>query len=131
MTPELTALATLVVVQIVFGFAVTGLVSTRTGTGYLLSSREQADVDLSSGLVGRMHRARVNGFEALVYFTPTVVVVELSGAATPATAALAWAFVAARLAFIACYALDLVPWRTIVWTVGTLAVAAMLLIALL
>lgn len=126
MTPELTALATLVAVQIVLGIATTAIVGTRTGTGYLFSSREDKNVDLTTGFVGRMHRARVNNFEALAYFTPTVTVVVLAEASTAATVFAGWTFVAARIVYIFCYALDLTPWRTYIWTVGIVAIATML-----
>lgn len=126
MSPELSALAALVALQIVFGLTVTAVVSARTGVGYVLGSRAETDVDLSTGLVGRLHRARLNAFEALVYFTPTVAVVELGGLNSPTTAAAAWTFVAARVAYLACYALDLVPWRSVVWLIGIAAIATML-----
>ncbi|WP_425091395.1 MAPEG family protein [Tropicimonas sp. S265A] len=126
MTPELTALATLVAFQIVLGIATTAVVSTRTGTQYLYSSREATDVDLTTGLVGRMHRARINTFEALIYFTPTVAIIALADASSATTVAAAWTFVAARALYVFCYAFDLVPWRTYIWTVGILAVAVML-----
>ncbi len=130
MTPELTALATLVALQIVFGLSVTGLISLRTGAGYILSSREQ-EVDLTTGFIGRMHRARINNFEALAYFTPAVAIVTLSNTANETTAIAAWVFIASRLAFIAAYALDLAPWRSIVWLIGIGAVATMVGISLL
>ncbi|MEL6960883.1 MAG: MAPEG family protein [Pseudomonadota bacterium] len=130
MTPELTALAALVALQALFGLSVSGLVSTRTGLGYIFGSREEA-VDLETGLVGRMHRARINTFEALTYFTPTVLIVYLADAANSLTAAAAWTFVAARVVFVLCYALDLSPWRSIVWFVGLGAILTMLGAALL
>ena len=125
MTPELAALAALVAIQVVFGLTVSTIVSGRTGMGYIFSSRDK-DVDLHSGFVGRMHRARVNNFEALIYFTPTVMIVHLAGASTSTTAMAAWVFVAARVGFIACYAFDLTPWRSLVWGVGTAAIVVML-----
>ena len=52
MMPELTALGTLVALQIVLGLSTSAIVSTRTGASYILSSRETL-VDLDSGFVGR------------------------------------------------------------------------------
>ena len=125
MTPELQALAAVVALQIVFGLTTTAVVSGRTGIGYIFSSREDR-VDLDTGLVGRLHRARVNCFEALIYFTPAVALVVLADASSPTTAAAAWTFVAARVGFVVCYALDLTPWRSYVWIVGIIAIAVML-----
>ena len=130
MTPELTALATLTALQVVFGLAVTYIVSTRTGQGYILSSRDEA-VDLTTGFVGRMHRARINNFEALIYFTPAALILALSETGTAHSAAAAWVFVATRITFIVCYALDLTPWRSIVWLIGIACIALMLLTALI
>ena len=130
MTPELTALGTLVALQIALGLATSAIVSTRTGSAYILSSREDP-ADLESGFVGRMHRARINCFEGLIYFTPAVLVVVLGDAATQGTAVAAWVFVATRIGFVFCYALDLVPWRSIVWMIGIAAIAYMLGVALL
>ena len=127
MSPELMALTTLVALQILFGISTSLIVGSRAGIGYLFSSREDEGVDLTSGFVGRMHRARTNNFEAMAYFTPTVAVVELAGTNSETTAAAAWVFVTARIGFILCYAFDLTPWRTLVWYVGTIAVATMLI----
>ncbi len=130
MTPELYALATLVGFQIIFGLTVTYVVSTRAGVDYVLSSREGA-VDLSSGFVGRLHRARLNNFEALAYMTPVVAILAVSETETGVSAAAAWGFVATRALFILCYALDLTPWRSVVWLIGIALIATMLGVALI
>ena len=129
MTPELYALATLVGLQIVFGLTVTYVVSTRTGVEYILSSRGD-EVDLSSGFVGRLHRARINNFEALVYMTPPVLILAVSDTATVLSGLAAWGFVATRILFVICYAVDLTPWRSIVWLTGIALIALMLWIAM-
>lgn len=125
MPPELAALAALVAFQIVFGLTVTWIVGNRTGRAYILGSRSE-EVDLSSGFVGRMHRARLNTFEALAYMTPTVAILAMAGAGTAFTAIAAWVFVACRVLYCISYALDLVPWRTLFWLIGIAMIAAML-----
>ena len=130
MTPELSALATLVALQIVFGLTVTWIVGNRTGRAYILSSRE-SEPDLTTGFVGRMHRARINNFEAMAYLTPAVTILVLSGTANAISAAAAWVFVICRVLFCICYGLDLNPWRTTVWLVGIASIAVMLGVAVL
>jgi uncharacterized MAPEG superfamily protein len=130
MSPELTALGVMVLVQTVLGIVTTAIVSKRTGTDYILSSRD-ASADLQTGFVGRMVRARTNSFEALIYFTPAVALVVLAEAGSGTTTAAAWTFVAARLGFVLCYALDLAPWRSLVWMVGMAAVVVMVVEAML
>jgi uncharacterized MAPEG superfamily protein len=84
-----------------------------------------------TGVPGRLHRALGNLFEALVLFTAAVVVVELSGASSAFTAACAWTFLAARVAYVPAYAFGLVPWRSVIFAVGATATLAMVLAAIL
>ena len=79
----------------------------------------------------RLKRALDNHFEGLILFTLAVVVVTLSGKATTFTAICAWAYLAARVAYVPAYAFDLTPWRSIIWVVGFLATILMLIAALL
>ncbi len=84
-----------------------------------------------AGIPGRLYRALNNLFEALILFTLAVVVVELSGANSGFTAAAAWTFLAARIAYVPAYAFGLVPWRSVIFGVGAAATFAMIVAALL
>jgi uncharacterized MAPEG superfamily protein len=124
MTSELASLGVLVLVQMALGLWTQAMVGKVTGTKWLLSSRETAR-DHRQGIAGRLDRAQRNGYEALILFTPAVVLVVLSGQSTTLTAYAAWAFVVARLIYVGCYAADLVPWRTVAWLAGWVCVLAM------
>lgn len=130
MTTELAALGVAVLFQMVLGILATVAIGQVAGTDWLLSSRHKA-ADLGSTAAGRLARARDNGFEALILFTAAVALVSLSAASNDLTIKAAWTFVLARVIYTICYALDLVPWRTLVWFVGALAVLAMVVIALM
>jgi uncharacterized MAPEG superfamily protein len=84
-----------------------------------------------AGIPGRLYRALNNLFEALILFTLAVVVVELSGAGSAFTAACAWTFLAARVLYVPAYAFGLVPWRSVIWSVGFFATLAMVVAAIL
>lgn len=129
MTPELTALATAVLVQICALCAYSVVGNRELGPRITLSSRE--NVPPLSPLLGRLQRAMNNGFEGLAMFTPAVLVVALSGTASPVTTFAAWAYVAARIAYVPAYALNLPPWRSLIWTIGFLATLTLLLTAIL
>ena len=81
-------------------------------------------------LTGRLRRAVDNHFEALIFFTIAVVVVTLSSAANPLTAACAWVYLAARILYVPAYAFGWSPWRSAIFTVGAAATAVMILAAL-
>ncbi|MEL7164008.1 MAG: MAPEG family protein [Pseudomonadota bacterium] len=86
--------------------------------------------DLVSRRTGRIIRAWENHFESLALYTIATVVVTLADASTPFTAACAWAYLTARVLYIPAYILGLVPWRSLIWTVG-FAAPALILIATL
>jgi len=107
-------------------------VNIEVGTGKTLSSR---DMDKLGGSIqsqvstrtGRLIRALDNHFQALILFTIAVVVVALSGASSTLTVACAWIYLASRILYVAAYAFDWVPWRSIIWAAGFCATAFMLL----
>ena len=84
MDTELLPLAALVGSQLVLGLVATYCVSRVTGAGWVLGSRG-VDADLGGTLAGRMARARVNGFEAIVYFAPIVFLLEAGDGSTVTT----------------------------------------------
>lgn len=79
---------------------------------------------------GRLRRAVNNGFEALAFFTIAALVLAQTGQSTALTAACAWVFLAARVAYVPAYAFGLSPWRSAIWALGFLATLIMLLASL-
>ena len=130
MTQELTALtlaALLQVVQFVL-FAVPA--NLELGTGYTSSARDKPPSKPLSKVTARLQRALNNHFEGLILFTIAVLVTTASGQGTQFTAACAWAYLAARVAYVPAYALGLAPLRSLIWSLGFLATNAMLIAAL-
>ena len=128
MTPELTVLALLGLWHAVTLSAYAVAANLQVGTGYALSSRDEAR--RLTGLAGRLQRALQNGTEALVFFAPAALIVAVTGQSTGVTAACAWAVLGARILYLPAYGLGLVPGRSLVWAVGFLATLALYIAAL-
>ena len=111
-------------------------VNLEIGTKKTLSSRDTDDIGGSiqsqvSARTARLIRALDNHFQALLLFAIAVVVVVLSDSSSPFTQTCAWVYLIARIIYVAAYAFDWVPWRTVIWGVGFLATTAMLVVALI
>ena len=135
MTPELTVLALAALLQMGQYVLMSVPANMELGTRATLGPRDPAPgqpplAERVSPRTGRLIRALDNHFEALILFTIAVVVVTLSGASSGFTAAMAWLYLAARVAYVPAYALGLSPWRSLVWLLGFAATALMLLAAL-
>jgi uncharacterized MAPEG superfamily protein len=131
MTPELTVLALAGLLQVVQYVLMSVPANLELGTRKTLSPRDGVDLAREvSPRTGRLIRALDNHFEGLILFTLAVVVVTLSGQSTGFTAAMAWVYLAARVAYVPAYALGLSPWRSLIWAVGFLATVLMLVSAL-
>jgi len=130
MTPELTALALAAIVQILQFVLFAIPANIELGTGYTSSARDRAPSrELSVG-TGRLKRALDNHFEGLILFTIAVVVVTLSGSASPLTAGCAFTYLAARVLYVPAYYFGWRPGRSLIWAAGWLATVLMLLAAL-
>lgn len=70
------------------------------------------------GVSARANAAQANGFEALPLFIAGVLAAQQQGAAQGTVDALALAFVAARVVYIACYLADQEKARSLVWVLG-------------
>lgn len=136
MTPELTALTLAALLQVV-QFALMAIpVNRELGTAKTLGPRDPDPAappmtEQVSAKTSRLIRALNNHFEGLILFTIACVVVSVSGQSTPFTAACAYIYLAARIAFVPAYYFGLVPWRSIIWAVGFGATTLMLIAALL
>ena len=131
MTPELTALTLAALLQVA-QFALFAVPANRElGVGYTSSARDRPPSRQMSPVTARLQRAMNNHFEGLILFTLAVLVVTLGGQSTALTQGCAWAYLAARIAYVPAYALGLRPWRSAIWFVGFLATITMLIAALI
>jgi uncharacterized MAPEG superfamily protein len=71
-----------------------------------------------SGWRARANAAQANSWEALAIFTAAVLTAHLVEAPQPRIDLLALVFIAARVAYIACYVADQASLRSLVWLVG-------------
>ena len=132
MTPELTALTLAALLQCVQFVLVSLAANMEVGTKVTLSPRDGTDLrSMVSPRTGRLIRALDNHFEGLILFTIACVVVTLADKSTAFTAACAWAYLAARAAYVPAYWYGLVPWRSLIWMAGWAATLLMLLAALI
>lgn len=130
MTPELTALTLAALLQMVQYALYAIPANLELGPGYTLSPRDRPPPRPLSPRTARLGRALDNHFEGLILFAIACLSVTLAGKSTPLTAALAFAYLGARLLYIPAYALGLSPWRSLIWAAGWLATLLMLLAAL-
>lgn len=136
MTPELTVLALAGLLQGVQFLTVAVPANLELGPAKTMSPRDPDRLgrplaEQVSAPTGRLFRALNNHFEALILFTLAVVVVTLSGRSSAVTEICAWVYLAARVLYVPAYWLGLVPWRSVIWSVGFAATMLMLLAALL
>ena len=130
MTPELTVLTLAALLQVV-QFALYAIRANRElGPGYTMSARDTDPSRSLSAHTARLGRAFENHFEGLILFGIAVGVVQMSGQNSGVTAACAWVYLIARLAYVPAYYLGLRPHRSIIWGIGFLATVVMLLAAL-
>lgn len=80
----------------------------------------RAWLDKQQGFRRRAHHAQANSFEAFPFFAAAVIIAHLSGAPPAQLDALALLFVAARVAYLACYLADWHWARSLTWFIGWL-----------
>ena len=103
-------------------------VNVQLGVAYTGGNRDEQKQ--ASGVPGRLKRALDNHFEGLVLFTIAVLVVVLGEASSPLTQNCAWAYLWARVLYVPAYASGVYGIRSLIWAVGFLATAIMLIAAL-
>ena len=128
MTPKLTALTLAGLLQVLqfCAFSVPG--NRQVGAKRALGPRDEP-VHLT-GRAGRIQRAMNNHFEGLILFSIACLVITLSNQSTGLTAACAYLYLIARVAYVPAYVLGLSPWRSAIWFVGFGATTLMLIAAL-
>ncbi|MGX0976183.1 putative MAPEG superfamily protein [Roseovarius sp. MBR-51] len=130
MTPELTALTLAALLQALQFLLYAIPANLELGPGYTMSARDRDPSRPLSPKTARLGRALSNHFEGLILFTIAVVAVTLSHQSSPFTAACAYIYLAARVAYIPAYYFGLRPWRSLIWMVGFGATLLMLLATL-
>jgi len=128
MTPELTARTLAALLQVVQFVLYSVSAQKQVGSRYAASPRDEAKQ--LTGTAGRLQRALNNHLEGLILFGIAVGVITLSDQSTPLTAACGWVYLAARILYVPAYALGWAPGRSLIWSVGFLATALMLIAAL-
>lgn len=103
-------------------------VNMQLGVAYTGGNRDVQEQ--ATGVPGRLKRALDNHFEGLILFTIAVVVVVLGGAGNQLTENCAWAYFWARVLYVPAYASGIFLVRSLIWTVGFVATAVMLIVAL-
>ena len=131
MTPELTALALSGLLQMGQMVLFATPANLELGVAYTSSPRDTPPPRPMSRTTARLQRAMNNHFEGLILFTLAVVVVTLGNQSSTVTQYAAWAYLAARIAYVPAYAFGLRPWRSAIWSVGFFATLTLLLAALI
>ncbi|MBT8416192.1 MAG: MAPEG family protein [Silicimonas sp.] len=130
MTPELTVLALAGLLQIVQFVLLAVPANREVGSGYTTSPRDWPPSRQLSVRTARLQRAFDNHFEGLILFTIAVVTVTLGDKSSGFTVACAWVYLAARVLYVPAYWLGVRPWRSLIWSVGLLSTALMIVAAL-
>lgn len=91
------------------------------GPDYALSPRDHAPERPATLMTARLRRAYENHLETLPLFAIAVLVAHVSGASNWITALAAQIYLAARIAYVPCYAFG---WRlrSLMWSVAALAI---------
>lgn len=131
MPPELTTLALAGLLQAA-QYAVFAIpANIELGTGYTSSARDRPPSRQLSEKTARLQRALNNHFEGLILFTLAVVVVTLGNQSSIVTQYAAYAYLAARIAYVPAYYFGLRPWRSAIWALGFFASLLMIVAALI
>ncbi len=128
MTPELLALTLASLLQMVQMALFSVLAQRQVGPRYAASPRDEGRE--LTGLAGRAQRAMNNHFEGLLLFAIAVMVVTYTDKGNSVTAACALLYLLARIVYLPAYLFGWAPWRSLIWFVGFLATAALLIAAL-
>ena len=136
MTPELTALTLAALLQIGQIVLMAVPANLELGTAKTLSPRDphrmgKPLMEQVSPRTARLHRAMTNHFESLILFAIATLVVTFADKASAITAAASGLYLLARVLYIPAYAFGWVPWRSLFWALGLLAILILLVAALI
>ena len=91
----------------------------------------RAWISQQGGFRARANAAQLNSFEAFPFFAVGVILALLTGVDPFVVDLLAALFVAARIAYVACYLADKALFRSIFWSVGYLCVLVLFILSML
>ena len=103
-------------------------VNVQLGVAYTGGNRDEQKQ--ATGIPARLKRALENHNEGLILFTIAVLVVVLGESGSPLTEKCAWAYLWARVLYVPAYASGVFLLRSLIWSVGFVATAVMLIDAL-
>jgi uncharacterized MAPEG superfamily protein len=103
-------------------------VNLQLGVAYTGGNRDKQKQ--AAGVPGRLTRALDNHFEGLILFTIAVLVVVLGEGGSRLTEGCAWAYLWARIMYVPAYASGIFLVRSLIWSIGFIATAIMLISAL-
>ena len=128
MPVELKVLGCAALLQVVQFIVMAIPVTLQLGVAYTGGNRDEQLQ--ATGVSGRLKRALENHFEGLILFTIAVLVVLLGEASSPLTENCAWAYLWARIFYVPAYVSGVFLVRSLIWSVGFIATAVMLIAAL-
>jgi len=128
MPVELKVLGYAALLQFVQFIVMAITVSLQLGIAYTGGNRDEQKQ--ATGVPGRLKRALENHFEGLILFAIAVLVVVLGEASNQLTENCAWAYLWARILYVPAYASGVFLVRSLIWSVGFIATAVMLISAL-
>ncbi|MEQ5871197.1 MAPEG family protein [Sagittula sp. NFXS13] len=129
MTPELTALVLVALLQVATFVAYSITAQMQVGRGYALSPRDTPRT--LTGKAGRLQRTMANSFEALILFAVAVMAVTYADKTGGATAIASALFLIARVLYVPAYVWGWTPWRSLIWLVGLFSTVFLLIWSLL
>ncbi|MCV6823589.1 MULTISPECIES: MAPEG family protein [Halocynthiibacter] len=130
MTTELTALALTGLIHAALYLALMIIARRHVPHSVLYGTRDEDVSPYLKGITGRLHRCLNNSGEALIFFTPAVVILALTDQSTPVTQICAGLFLGARAIYVVTYLKGMIPARSLIWLAGFLATFALYIAAL-
>jgi uncharacterized MAPEG superfamily protein len=125
MTTEMTALAFMLVLALVYVLAPTHFRNKETGLEWNMGPRDDPGPPVGQ-LTGRLMRARDNLFETLPIYIGAVLINEVSNNNTLLTMLGAWLYPLSRAAYLPLYAWGVPGPRTAAWAIGLMAIVALI-----
>lgn len=130
MTATLTLLALAGLLHIAQFVVASYMANVDLGVGYTTSPRDRGPSREMRPVTARMLRAYDNHIQMFPFFAAAVLLVAVTGQETALTAAAAWVYLAARIAYVPAYAFGWRPWRSLIWVGAMTATATLFLAAL-
>jgi uncharacterized MAPEG superfamily protein len=118
MTPDLFALAGVLVFALLQIFAFDIARTAQYGLKWNMSPRDQTDLPPLSDMAKRLERAQANLYETLPIFIGAVLVAQIGGQTNGITALGAHIYLFCRILYLPLYGYGISPWRSVVWVVS-------------